>query len=280
MGQAGDIKGMKLYRHPERIYAELAAHGYTAAMPLKAGELAAFDQLHYCGTAAVDAALHTLAIGRGSRILDIGSGLGGPARYLAEKTGCHVTALELQPDLHDIAQRLTARCGLADRVQHVCGDILDYSACAGRFDAAVSWLAFLHIPDRAALLRNCYQLLKQGGRLFVEDFCALGAMDEQERGLLSKDVYCACLPTAAEYLAQLAAHGFAGIACTDMTASWTTFVRERRENYVANRARHIERHGNEIVEDLEEFYTTMSRLFAGGNLGGLRIVAHTGAARR
>ncbi len=279
MGHADDIKGMKLYRHPERIYAELAARGYTAAMQLKVSELAAFDQLHYGGTAAVDDALHTLAVGRGSRILDIGSGLGGPARYLAEKTGCHVTALELQPDLHDIARCLTVRCGLADRVQHVCGDILDYSACVRRFDAVVSWLAFLHIPDRSTLLRNCHQLLKPGGRLFVEDFCAQGVLDEQERGLLSKDVYCAYLPTAEEYLAQLAANGFTDVAYTDMTASWTTFVRKRMESYVTNRARHIERHGNEIVEDLEGFYTTMSRLFAGGNLGGVRIVARTGAYR-
>ena len=57
-------------------------------------------------------------------ILDIGSGLGGPGRYIVHKTGCSLMAVELQGDLHDVAQDLTKRCGLAKKMTHFCGNIL------------------------------------------------------------------------------------------------------------------------------------------------------------
>ena len=57
-------------------------------------------------------------------VLDVGSGLGGPARYLANKTGCLVTAIELQDDLHKEAENLTQRCNLQQKLKHITGDFL------------------------------------------------------------------------------------------------------------------------------------------------------------
>ena len=65
-------------------------------------------------------------LGSRSQVLGVGSGLGGPARFLAHTTGCHVAALELQPRLHEIATNLTERCGLTDSVVHLCGDALNF----------------------------------------------------------------------------------------------------------------------------------------------------------
>ena len=59
------------------------------------------------------------------RILDIGSGLGGPARRLAYTTNCSVVALELQEDLHIEGENLTRRCNLQDKLTHMSGDILN-----------------------------------------------------------------------------------------------------------------------------------------------------------
>lgn len=58
------------------------------------------------------------------KILDVGSGFGGPARYLAHTTNCSVTALELQEDIHKEGENLTKRCNLQDRLTHVAGDFL------------------------------------------------------------------------------------------------------------------------------------------------------------
>jgi cyclopropane fatty-acyl-phospholipid synthase-like methyltransferase len=268
-----DIKKMKLYRHPERVYDDLKAVGYKEDGRLKAEDVAPFDQYHYLGTEAVDDAIEALEIGPKTRIIDIGSGLGGPARYLAEKTGCRVTALELQPDLDRIARSLTVRCGLSGPVTHLCGDILDLPGNISGFDAGVSWLSFLHIPDRAALFKKCNSILNSGGKLFIEDFCKLGEFDREEKKILSEDTYCSYLPTAEEYREQILGNGFARVELIDRTCLWKSFVNERLNRFISVRDHYVQVHGLEVAEDIEDFYKKMLRLFTGGNVGGLRMIA-------
>jgi len=86
------IKSMKLYRNIERIYNELAELGKSVDDKLAASELSQFDQLHYHGTDALDKAIEIIGIKAGQNILEIGSGLGGPARYLASQTFADITA--------------------------------------------------------------------------------------------------------------------------------------------------------------------------------------------
>ena len=80
---SADIKSMKLYHHVDRVVNELRELGKDETGPLLVDELTAFDQLHYHGTEAVDEAIRATNIAEGSSVLEIGSGLGGPARYLA-----------------------------------------------------------------------------------------------------------------------------------------------------------------------------------------------------
>ncbi len=150
-----DLKSMPLYRGVDRVYNELAALGLAGDDRLSTADLAIFDQYHYHGTDAVDAAITSLGIGANDRVLEIGSGIGGPARHIAAMSGARVIALELQPDLNDIAKDLTRRCGLSDSVEHVCADVLDYSPGDTRFDAVVSWLTLFHIDQRDELLSRC-----------------------------------------------------------------------------------------------------------------------------
>ena len=99
------IKSMNLYSQVERIYNDLRALGIEDEAPLDVETLTPFDQYHYFGTDAVDEAISMAGITADSKVLDVGSGLGGPARYLAKATGCKVTALELQDDLNEVAAR-------------------------------------------------------------------------------------------------------------------------------------------------------------------------------
>jgi cyclopropane fatty-acyl-phospholipid synthase-like methyltransferase len=271
-----NIKRMKLYHHPDRIYNELNATGHDKDDTLTVQDLSSFDQYHYLGTDAVDDAILRLKIGSEDKIIDVGSGIGGPARYLAEKTGCQVTALELQPELHNIGCSLTERCGLSGLVTHMCGDIHDFSEKNSNFDVVVSWLSFLHIPDRSSLLRKCYNILKPDGKMFIEDFCKRSEFDVEETKVLSRDISCVYLPTSEEYKKLLIESGFPTVKLTDKTDCWKNFVEERMENFIENRNHQIEIHNIEIVEDLEDFYEKMAWLFEGGNLGGLRITAKKG----
>src|SRR5580692_1309835 len=104
------IESIPLYTHLDRIDSGLAALGIGAGDPIRPEQLFALDQWHYHGTDAIRAAAERLGL--------------GPARYLAHTTGCHVTALELQPKVHALASELTQRRGLTGSVLHVCGDAL------------------------------------------------------------------------------------------------------------------------------------------------------------
>ncbi len=123
---SSDIKSMKLYRHVDRGLTELQCLGKSEQETLSADELTPFDQLHYHGTESVDHAVRTVDIHASSSVLEIGSGLGGPARHIAATAGAKVTTLELQVDQNELASHLSARCGLAEKVTHVCGDFLTH----------------------------------------------------------------------------------------------------------------------------------------------------------
>jgi len=268
-----DIKRMKLYCHPERVYNEINAAGYGKDALLREKDIRFFDQYHYLGTDAVDDAIDFLQVDSQSRLIEIGSGLGGPARYLAEKAGCHVTAVEIQSDLNQIASSLTNRCGLSGRVEHFCGDILEFPEDGGNFDAAVSWLAVLHIPNRQALFKKCFNILKPAGKIFFEDYYKLGAFSSEEEKILCGDVQCPYLPVAEEYKHQLIENGFTDVKFEDKTVCWSDFVRGRVEKFIENRDRYAKLHGNEVADGMEDFYKKILQLFCQGNLGGARITA-------
>lgn len=270
---AQDIKTMQLYRKVERIHNELRARGINDHGALRVEDLVSLDQYHYNGTAAVDEAISALVVGPGSHVLDVGAGIGGPARYMAFKTGCRVTALELQSDLDRTAAGLTERCGLAGRVTHLCGDVLSGMMDGGGFHALVSMLVFLHIPDRTTLFRRCHDALRLGGALFVEDYYQRGPLSDAERSALAEKVYCRYLPDFATYEAQLRDAGFTAIELRDQTESWAGFVAGRLAGFRDDRERLIAVHGQDLVDALDDFYATVDGLFAGGNLGGLRILA-------
>lgn len=264
------IKSMGLYSGVERIYNNPSV-GRGGALTVEV--LAPFDQLHYHGTDAVDLAVTAARIGASSKVMEAGSGYGGPARHIANATGAHVTAVELQPDMNEVARDLTARCGLADRVQHVNGDLLQIALEASSFDAVVSWLAWYHIADKATLLRQVWRALKPGGRIYVEDLFKLSDFDEHEEEMLTKDLFGIDLPTAEEYKKALLDAGFEEVELEDVTENWTALTVARSAKYSAERDTHVAVHGEAAVAGLTRFYSSVASLFASGKLGGARITA-------
>lgn len=267
------IKTMRLYTDTDRVFNELRELGVADQARIDVEMLTPFDQYHYEGTAAVEAAIQVCGINADQHVLEVGSGIGGPSRYIAHRTGCTVTALELQADLNETAVQLTQRCGLADRVQHRQGDFLVDDSTESGYDALVSWLAFLHIPDRTQLFSRCMADLKAGGQIFIEDFSRRGEFSSQEVADLEAKIYCRYVPTQDEYIEQVAAAGFTDIHAEDMTEPWTHFVRGRLDGFRAARARHLRVHNEAIVAGLDDFFATMTSLYEGGNLGGIRLVA-------
>jgi sarcosine/dimethylglycine N-methyltransferase len=267
------ITSMPLYVDVHRIHNELAELGIGPDEPLTPDQLFPFDQFHYHGTDAVRAGAGLIGLGRESRVLEVGSGLGGPARYLAHTVGCHVTALELQQDMHDVATALTHRCGLDARVTHVRGDALTYPLPEVAFDAAVSWLAIHHIPSRERLASRLAAAIRPGGRIYIEDLVARGPFTPPDAADVRQTLYGETMTTADAYAADLMKAGFVDIDVTDMTPSWAGFCQRRAAEFTKSRDRHARVHGGAAAERLDTFFSTVARLFASGSLGGIRIAA-------
>lgn len=266
------MKSMKLYSDVHRIYNNLAALGIAPDERLCVAQLTPFDQYHYDGTDAVDLALDRLGLPPGARILDIGAGIGGPARYIADTFGLQVTALELQADLDAVARDLTARCGLAARVTHDCGDILD-GGPRGPFDGIISLLCMLHIPDKARLFAACRTALRPGRVMYIEDFARARALTGAEEQTLAVKVHCFALPSPSEYHAHLTAAGFTDIQITDVTLNWRQVSDSRVHAARAQHDANVALHGAAIVAGLEDFYAAVNDLWQGGALTGLRVMA-------
>jgi cyclopropane fatty-acyl-phospholipid synthase-like methyltransferase len=265
-----------MYRHRvTRIWNELRHQQKDGAdTPLAIADLLPLDQYHYLGVAPVEEAARHLKIGAGDRILDIGAGVGGTARYLADKFGCRVTGIELLEHLCTAAGELTRRTGLSDRVAIFQGDILEVEALpiAGQqFDGWVALMVFLHIPQRQQLLRHCHALLKAGGRFYIEDYYLRRQPTETERHALAATVACPYLPSREEYESHLESAGFSALEFVDVTPQWTDWVQQRATQFHAERDRHLAVHGAALVESYDHFYRTVADLFASGAVGGVRL---------
>lgn len=262
------IAKMYKYRLP-CLWGELAALGKTRwTVP----DLMPFDHYHYCGAEAIDLAVHRTGWQKGEHLLDIGSGIGGTARYLAWQYGVRVTGIELQPQLHEASQILTDRTGLQGQVQLYQGNFLaDSPVHTQTFDGWIALMVFLHIPDRPHLLGRCAQVLKAGGKFYIEDYFQRQTLSQLEAQTLAEEIACPYLPTKEEYMAQLAEAGFRDIQFEDVTPLWRSWVAERYQKFSDRQEIYLQRHGKEMVDSYLHFYRTVAELFAGGNLGGARI---------
>ena len=268
------IADMPLYTHVDRIERGLAAMGIAPGGAVRPEQLFALDQWHYHGTEAIAEAARTLGLTAASHVLDIGAGVGGPARFLAHTVGCRVTALELQPHLHTLGVELTHRTGLADKVTHLQGDALTHPLPL--VDAVVSFLAIVHIPDRPRLFAHLAGALRPGGGIYIEDLCQRGPLSPQDRSDLQTIVHANTLTGLDAYASDLRNAGFVDVADTDLTPDWAPFAAERLAAWHANRAAYASVHGDGAWSAQELFYATIARLYQGGGLGGARLVAERG----
>ncbi|MFV2031919.1 MAG: cyclopropane-fatty-acyl-phospholipid synthase family protein [Gammaproteobacteria bacterium] len=264
---------MKLYTNVERVYNELAELGKVDSDPLTVSELSALDQLHYHGTDALDTAIRLLGIHAGQEILEIGSGIGGPARYLAQRTEARITALELQADQHEVALDLTRRCEISENIIHRRGNFLTQHWSGQCFDTIVSWLALYHIPERDYLLARCRDILKPGGKFYTEDLCSIGEFNREESDELERELYAITLPEMGQYRQDVTRAGFEIELFEDMTDDWAALTHQRLDAYRADRSRHVRVHGEATVDALDLFYSTVDKYFQSGKLAGVRLCA-------
>jgi SAM-dependent methyltransferase len=131
----------------DRIKSALATIG-PADQILTAAQLAPLDQFHIRGILATAELAAAAGIRLSTRVLDLGCGIGGPARYLADTFACTVTGVDLSSEFIDAVTHLTARCGLSDRVTFQVGDALHLPFEAASFDAVLLQHVAMNIENR------------------------------------------------------------------------------------------------------------------------------------
>jgi sarcosine/dimethylglycine N-methyltransferase len=268
------LAAMPLYTNLDRVARGLAALGIGPKDPIAPAQLFALDQWHYHGTDAIRAAADRLGLGATSRVLDIGAGIGGPARYLAHTTGCHVTAIELQPELDAIAVDLTERSGLSDRVTHICGDALTYPLPDASFDAVVSWLAILHIPDRRRLCVRLAHALRSGGGCYIEDLCMRAPFATDDLRDVREIVCGISMSSIDDYVDDLRSAGFVDVTPTDLTSDWAPYAAARLKSWRQQHETYARVHGEGAYAAQEKFYSVIAHLYDTGSLGGVRLTAN------
>ncbi len=152
----------------ERIFAAL---GRDSGLTLD--DLAPYDDMHIGGRRGTAALLESLKLAADAAVLEIGSGMGGPARFIAQTAGVYVTGIDLTPDYKDVAMRLSAATGLDEHTGFVTGSALAMPFDDGAFDAAYMIHVGMNIEDKAGLFAEAFRVVKPGGAFGIYDVMGL-----------------------------------------------------------------------------------------------------------
>jgi ubiquinone/menaquinone biosynthesis C-methylase UbiE len=136
---------------------------------LTIGDLAPLDQFHGGGIGFTRRLAQLGGLAPGTRVLDVGGGLGGPARTLAAEFGCEVTVIDLAASYVEAGRMLSALVRLEDRVSFHVGDALELPFADGAFDVVWTQNSGMNIADKERLYAGFRRVVRAGGRLVMQE---------------------------------------------------------------------------------------------------------------
>ena len=199
-----------------RILSALEAAGKDLDR-LTLDDLAGFDQMHYGGREGTLNLSRLAELDSSMHMVDIGSGLGGPARTLANEYGCRVVGVDLTEEFVTTAEMLTDRLGLGEQVSFRQGSALDLPLEDQTFDAAWTQNAIMNIEDKHRVFAEAYRVLRPGGKLFVESILAGSEPGLQFPVFWANTSDVSHLATVDELKTALAQAGFVELKWLDVT---------------------------------------------------------------
>ena len=261
--------------HPineQQILHDLARDGVALDGLTEAG-LQAYDQDHFGGLDAVDVLADKAGIGSASHVLDVCSGMGGPARYLAYHRGCRVTGLDITASRHEGAIRLTGMVKLDHLVDFRLGNALDMPFADASFDVVIGQEAFAHVPDKPRLIAECARVVKPGGVIAFTDILRRSALAPEACERLRREMTFLGLESLEGYGRLLAENGCTVLERDDLGAWWTEILVQRLAMYRGLKATTVAKFGAAHFERWDDAYAFFVGLFAAGQLSGGRFVA-------
>jgi SAM-dependent methyltransferase len=154
-----------------------------------------------------------IGLSHDDHVLEIGSGIGGPARFFAKNYGCKVTGIDLSDTNYKSALKKTKEAGLEHLVRFVHGNALDAPFPDQSFSHVFGCDAWCYFPDKVQLYKTAYRLLRSGGTIcFLE-----GVHEKPRRYLLERLIGRFYLESVPGYISKLTDAGFDSIEYFDVT---------------------------------------------------------------
>jgi sarcosine/dimethylglycine N-methyltransferase len=154
-----------------RIEEALLAAGMDLG-DLQRGDLAPLEDFHTMGRIATSQLAELAEIEPGDEVLDAGSGVGGTARYLVERFGCRVTAVDLTEEYCNTSRWLNHLVGLDHQISVQQADVTSLPFASGSFDAVMSQHVQMNVADKTRLYDEARRVLRPEGRLAIWDITA------------------------------------------------------------------------------------------------------------
>ncbi len=236
-------------------------------------ELLMGEEIHVGGGRETEILAEKAGINRKTRVLDVCSALGGPARHLARKCGCRVTGLDATMKMVDEAVERTEQEKLSHIITFRLGNALDTPFHAGTFDVVWGQDAWCYITDKERLIREAHRVLKHRGVIAFTDWIQAGNMDNTEWEDLNTFMAFTSMETLDGYEKILREKGFTIMEKEDLTGDFAHHC-HLYQNKLRNELKDavVSQYGKELYEAADEGLDKWVSAADEGKVGRGRII--------
>tara|TARA_B110000008_G_scaffold266462_1_gene292623 strand:+ start:92 stop:919 length:828 start_codon:yes stop_codon:yes gene_type:complete len=191
----------------DKIYKGLEKLGIDKNQ-LTQSDLSSFDEFHIGGSEGTLMLAEKLTMNASSSVLDIGCGIGGPARFLSSEFGCKVSGIDLTADFVNTGNSLTDQVGLSDKVKLIEASALNIPFADNSFDVSYMIHVGMNIADKDVLFSEAFRVTKPGGVFGIYDVMLIGNCELQYPLPWAVEEDGNAIASATDYISALIKAGF------------------------------------------------------------------------
>jgi len=215
------------------------------------------------------------------RILDLGCGVGGPAVYLAETSGAHVSGVDLVEKGVEVARDHAAGAGLSNRTDFRVGDALDMPFGDTVFDVVMSLNVMNVFADKVAVFNEVRRTLRPDGVLAMLSGTFDVALDPESRRLLTRDGTVPIHFDSIEgYREKIEAAGFVIQEVTEYVEDFRIQIRRWRDAYRTHADAIAAEQGEQRVRLHHGYFDTYLRLVDAGRASNHLVLATSDSSEK